>query len=218
MNTMIRTGVVLALLMSSSFAFADAPTASLKVGGQINVPGCDVTTTGERVGEYELGTLSPTMIKPGYTHTQLNDITLTWTVTCNAKTFLTFEVADNEHDSVSQEADTKFGLGKVNGDGNIGYYTVLLSNAVVDQDTAYLFLGSRGNGSGDGYATRPVTLGRVHGWVVSTSSAAALKAGEVFNVDMTVTPFLGGTTNMNGPVSDQTEVRGSLTLSYSFGL
>jgi hypothetical protein len=52
------------------------------------------------------------------------------------------------------------------------------------------------------------------GW----SNGSAMNPGKDFAATLTVTPTLAGTTTMNGPVTEDAELNGSLTLSFAFGL
>lgn len=205
-------------LAMSGQSFAAAPTFGLKVIGEISVPGCEVAMSGGN--EYDLGKISPTQIKAGTAHTALPPITKDMTVTCDGSTFLTFSVVDAEEASSSGTAATDFGMGMVNTTGKLGYYKVNISEAKIiagqaaEQD-ARVF-------SSNTAAITPavaVDLSRGDfkmGWASLTANALA--AATIFKAKFTVAPQLGGTTTMNGPVTDETKIAGSLTLNFAFGL
>jgi len=203
-----------ALTLAAATAHAAAPTAELKVKGTLQAPTCTVAVADD--GVYDFGSISPTRIKPGTAHTALDPISKVWTVTCDADTYLTHAAIDNRASSVSTAGVTNFGMGKVNGTGNIGYYQAAISNPTVDGATTTIFWAATGGAVPAGGATGALakTAGYVHGWSVGT----AQKAGRAFGLTIAVTPYLGGTTTMNGAITDKVDLDGSLTLNYAFGL
>jgi hypothetical protein len=192
-------------------AFADAPTAELKVTGSLDVPGCTVTS--DHNGVYDFGTISPSLIKPGTATTPLTPITQNWDINCSGSTYLTFKVIDNEAASASAVSVLNFGLGNVNGTGKIGYYQVIMSQPTVDGAASSVFA------SNDKTITSAATINAYSGaYSMGWSSGTALKAGKDFGVAMKVSPYLAGTTTMNGPITSDTNLHGSLTLNFAFGL
>ncbi|WP_439889891.1 DUF1120 domain-containing protein [Ralstonia sp. 25C] len=201
-----------ALALAAATAHAAAPTAELKVKGTIKAPTCTVAVADD--GVYDFGSISPTRIQPGTAHTALTPISKVWTVTCDADTYLTYTSIDNRSTSLSTAGNNNFGMGKVNGTGNIGYYQALMSNPTVNGVTTSLF-GTTGT------TVSPVATGALntaagfkHGWAVG----AAQKSGRAFGITLAVTPYLGGTTTMNGAITDKVDLDGSITLNYAFGL
>jgi hypothetical protein len=200
----------MALTMGGS-ALADAPIAELKVIGSLDVPGC--TVTADNNGTYDFGSISPTTIKSGTTAVALTAKSQQWAINCSGTTYLTFKVIDNQAASVSAAGGGNFGLGNVNGTGKLGYYTVAMSNPTVDGVASSVF--STNTTTIAGAATASVYSGAyTMGW----STASALKAGQDFGVTLAVTPRLAGTTTMNGPITSDTDLNGSLTLNFAFGL
>ncbi len=198
------------VLFTSTHAFAAAPTAELKVTGKLEVPGCTLTV--EDKGAYDLGTISPTMVQAGATHTALTPLAKTWNVACTGKTYLTYQVIDNRAASSSTVNTANFGLGNVNETGKLGYYKVLMSKATVDEKASSVF------------ATNTKTIASVASVYLGTaaimgwSSGTTLQAGQNFAALFEVQPQLGGTTTMNGPISDNANLDGSLTMNFAFGL
>jgi type 1 fimbria pilin len=87
----VKTTLASLMLISASAVMADAPTAELKVAGKVAVPGCTIAQSAG--GTYDYGSISPTLVKASAT-TALTAQTQTWTVTCDAQTFLSFRVID----------------------------------------------------------------------------------------------------------------------------
>nr|WP_311528473.1 hypothetical protein [uncultured Ralstonia sp.] len=207
----VKLAALAALALAAMAAHAAPPTTELKVTGRIAVPTC--TVAAPDAGTYDFGRFSSTLIKSGSTHTALTPIKKTWSVSCDADTFLTFKVIDNRDSSSSYPSDNgAFGLGNVNTTGKIGYYNVLVSNPTVDS-VASTFSSSTGTAlTGDNYIRK---ANYTMAWSIGST---ALKAGQTFAADFEVRPFLGGSTHMNGPVTEQVALDGSLTLNFAYGL
>ncbi|WP_439889895.1 DUF1120 domain-containing protein [Ralstonia sp. 25C] len=201
-----------ALTLAAATAHAAAPTAELKVKGTIDVPNCTVAAADS--GVYDFGSISPTRIQPGTAHTALTPISKVWTVTCDAETYLTYTVTDNRSTSLSTVGANNFGMGKVNGTGNIGYYQVNLSNPTVDSAVTTIFGTTGTSVISASTGALNTTAGYKQGWSVGT----AQKSGKVFGLTLAVAPYLGGTTTMNGAITDKIDLDGSVTLTYAFGL
>ena len=201
-----------ALTLAAATAHAAAPTAELKVKGTLQAPTCTVAVADD--GVYDFGSISPTRIKPGTAHTALDPISKVWTVTCDADTYLTYTATDNRATSLSTAGAANFGMGKVNTTGNIGYYQVLMSNPTVDGATSSLFGTTGTTVTPAATGALATTTGFKHGWAVG----AAQKFGKVFGITLAVTPNIGGTTTMNGAITDKVDLDGSVTLTYAFGL
>ncbi|MHA7847529.1 DUF1120 domain-containing protein [Serratia sp. D1N4] len=199
------------LLLTMANAHADAPTAELKVIGELTVPTC--TVAGPDDGIYDFGKLSATMIKPAAT-TALTPMTKTWTVTCDAETYLNFAPVDNRAASASAVATTNFGMGMVNNTGKIGYYTAQMENATVDGVASSLFTSA--SATFTPAATANITTGQRSGW--ATATANTQKSGKIFVADITVSPVLASSATMNGPITDDTNIDGSMTLNFAYGI
>ncbi|WP_439889894.1 DUF1120 domain-containing protein [Ralstonia sp. 25C] len=210
----LKLAALAALTLAAATAHAAAPTAELKVKGTLKAPTCTVVAADD--GVYDFNSIDPTLIKSGTTHTALTPISKNWTVTCDANTYLTFGVLDNRDASVSTAGVNNFGMGKVNGTGNIGYYTVTFANTTVDSVPSSSFWVNTTSSAGFSDRTS-VVLSKgtyLQGW----SSGGTQKVGKVFGSTLSVAPYLGGTTTMNGAITDKVDLDGSLTLNYAFGL
>lgn len=187
-----------------------APTSSLTVKGSIGVPGCTVNAPDD--GIYDFGRIAASLVKPGNATTTLTPITRTWTVTCDAQTYLSFSVIDNRAATASSVSPVNFGLGSVHSSGKIGFYTVALQKPTVDgvASTTYASTGA----SISSAATTLLGTNTKHGWAMGN----AQKEGKTFTADLTVTPTLAGSTVMGGAITDSVPLDGSLTLNFAFGL
>ncbi|MBC3232067.1 DUF1120 domain-containing protein [Serratia fonticola] len=201
----------LLLTMAQAQAQAAAPTAELKVTGTLTVPSCEIAAADD--GVYDLGKLSATLVKPAAT-TTLNPISKTWTITCDADTYLNFSPVDNRAASSAAVATTNFGMGMVNGTGKIGYYTAQMRNATVDGKTSGLFTSA--SPTFTAYTTASITTGQRSGWANSTGNQQ--QSGKVFAAEIVVTPELASLTSMNGAITDDANIDGSMTLNFAFGI
>ena len=201
-----------ALILSAGVAqAADALTAELKVVGELTVPTCTVAATDD--GIYDIGKQSATLIKPAAS-TILPEIIKTWTVTCDADTFLNITQVDNRIASKSDSGAKSFGLGNVNGDGKIGYFSAQLRNATVDGAATNLFY-ANSNSFTAVKATHYLEQGWKIGWAADASTQ---KSGKVFAVDIAVAPVLASSAIMKGPITENTNIDGSVTLNFAYGI
>ncbi len=204
----------LALMVAGAHA-AQAPTANLYVNGTLDVPPCTVAAEGD--GLYDYGDLGPQDIKPGTLENKLAPISKRWTINCEGDTYLTYKVTDNADTSVSATGNDKFGLGNVNGTGKIGYYTVRMLNSKVDDKDTRVFATDRGIVSDNANTSASVRKSNFSmGWL--QSAAYVQQIGKVFEADLEVTATLAGTQTMNGPIKDDVQLEGSLTLTFAYGL
>ncbi|HEC1652532.1 TPA: DUF1120 domain-containing protein [Yersinia enterocolitica] len=208
---LIGLTVLSSLVLGMAVAHAAPPTAELKVTGTLTVPSCTVASPDE--GVYDFGKLSSSLVKSGTATTPLTPMTKTWTVTCDADTYLNFTPVDNRAASASAVATTNFGLGNVNTTGKIGYYTALIKNGTVDGKASNLF--SSATSTFAAATTASLTTGQHTGW---SSAANTQSTGKVFVADITVSPMLAGTTTMGGPITDDAELDGSMTMNFAFGI
>ncbi|HFR4114305.1 TPA: fimbrial assembly protein [Yersinia enterocolitica] len=202
------------LALGIAAAHAAPPTTELKVKGKIGVPTCNINAPDS--GVYDTGNISSTQIKSGTATTELPKITKNWTVSCDSETFLTVNSTDNRKNSSSVDGVGTYGLGMINSTGKIGYFTVRMSNAKIDGSPSRLFYTK----SNTFTASDEVWLyrgdgGYIQGWA---SADNVLKSGKIFSADLAVTPILAGTETMNGPVTEDTKVDGSLTMNFAFGI
>jgi hypothetical protein len=211
-------------------AWAEAPTQDMTVAGTIKAPTCEVDIGGgEGGGTINHGDISPTLIKAGTTFHELEPVTLDWTISCDAQTYLTYSVSDIENDSVSMRApipEGSFGLGFINTSGRLGYYTMRNRNLTVDGDPAYHGLARAGlslTSLDTRTSSRHDYSFHVDGWrsgwgVTAESASSALKSGEVFTMQMEVRTYLSGAADINGGVIDAVPLAGHAMFSFAFGL
>ena len=182
------------VITNSAMANA-APTSDLTVSGTVVAPSCTVSAT--ESGIYDFGAISPALI--GKVEKALTPINQTYTIHCDAITYLTFKTIDNRSDSVTVPSDAKFGLGKNGERGNVGYYTGKVKNAMVDGAASKLMQSA----STSFYAydvvdlTNSTTL--VTGWAEANSK---LKSGTDFQADVEITPYLSKSSDFGGVVSN----------------
>jgi hypothetical protein len=209
-KTLLNLSTLSALVLASGVAHAATPSAELTVVGTLTVPTCTVAAVND--GVYDLGNIASTLIKATGT-TVLNSVTQGWTVTCDATTYLNFTPLDNRAESKSASAVANFGLGTVNTEGKIGYFTADVKNAKVDGVATSLF--TTNTTSLTPLASVKMNAGIKTGWVSAANTQAA---GRVFTADITVNPVLGNTTDMKGPITDTADIDGSVTLNFAYGI
>ena len=210
-KTLFVLSVLSSLVIAADVAHADpAPTAELKVVGELSVPTCTVDSADG--GVYDIGKQSSNLIKPS-AETGLNPMTKTWTVTCDAATYMNFTPTDNRAGSKSNAAATSFGLGSVNGTGKIGYFVAKATKGMVDGVSTGLFTSSAATFTSKSEAM--LTSNQKTGWSTANNTQAN---GKVFVTDIEVTPVLASTTTMNGAITDATDIDGSVTLTFAYGI
>ncbi|UXD24530.1 Beta-fimbriae probable major subunit [Yersinia enterocolitica] len=216
MKTYIFKFTLFTSIILSVVAQAAPPSAELKVKGKLGVPSCTVIAPDG--GIYDLGKISATNVKPGTVVTTLAPITKNWSIVCDAQTYLSFGSVDNRNASVSDTSSTSnHGLGFINGTGKIGYYTLIMSNPVVDGVQASVFSVSTSGGVSAGSQSFALaTTGPLRAWSIAGTNTQI--AGKVFSADFKVTPTLAGTTAMNGPITEDATIDGSVTMNFSFGI
>jgi hypothetical protein len=197
-------------------AQAAPPTAELKVKGSIDVPTCSIAAPNN--GVYDLGKL-PSSLVGASTKTVLPAMSKKWAVTCDSLTYISVTVVDNRAATVSESDPTYFGLGHINETGKIGYYTASMTNGFVDGIAKSIYYGVTGSSTlyaaatGSGYYFRPNT--RYYGW---SDTNAIPVAGRVFTADMRIYPVLASTATMNGPITDNSKIDGSMTINFTFAI
>lgn len=201
---------ILSSIFSTASLQAAPPTAILKVVGDLTVPVCNIATTEDRA--YDLAKLSSMLLKAS-DYYKVPSVTQSWTVSCDADTYLIFQPVDNREGTSSIAGNTSFGLGTVNSSGKVGYYNATMKNATVDGKAASVFSASGGTFSAAATTTLDKTL--KSGWASSNST---LKSGKVFVTDITVQPYLASTAVMNGTITDEAQIDGSMTLNFAYGI
>ncbi|CNE69596.1 beta-fimbriae major subunit [Yersinia rohdei] len=201
------------LILCATAAHAAPPTAELKVKGEIGVPACNINAPDN--GVYNFGNISSTQIKSGTTTTGLPKMSKSWTIICDASTYLNVTPIDNRAATASStETKARFGLGSINGNGKIGFYWVALSNAKVDNQPSNLYYTSTNAFTSVGTSAN-LWSGSITGWA---SAANTQTAGKVFSADFEVEPVLAGVTDMKGTITEDIKIDGSLTMNFAFGI
>lgn len=204
---------MLALLAGTSAQAAPIAAAELKVTGTLDVPAC--TVVADQDGVYDYGELNPTDIYPGTAVHALAPISQQWKINCEGPTYLTFKAVDNAAASRATVAAENFGLGMVNSTGKLGFFTLTMRNPRVDGVAARVF--STNSTSVAPAATAPVRQDNYQmGW--GHPSNASQQIGKDFEVDLDVAATLAGSSTMNGPITDDVSLAGSVTLNFGFGL
>ncbi|WP_145553059.1 DUF1120 domain-containing protein [Yersinia canariae] len=210
-NQLIKVVMFFSVLFSSNIAVAETPTTELKVIGKLSVPTCIVNSPDG--GVYDFGKVSSIKISSTSINS-LGSMTKTWAVACDATTYLTVKTVDNRFASVFPASTSTYGLGGVNGTGKIGSFSVTMQNATVDGVSAKVF-----NTTTNTFTAVNESMlfnnNSVHGWA---SANNVQMTGKVFTADMAVNAFLSSVSMMNGPITEDTEIDGSMTMNFAFGI
>ena len=205
----MKTALSLGLMIISGSALASAPNSELTVSGTIKTPSCTVTSSNS--GTYEFGQISASTL--GRSETALPPVTQTYTVVCDASTYLTFKTVDNRSNSVSSPSATKFGLGR-NVDGYVGYYTGKVKNATVDGDKSKVMRSQNTSFVANDEVDLTNNPAEVIGWAESNN---VLKLGTSFAADVEITPYLSKASEFGDIVGD-VQLDGSATMNFAFGI
>lgn len=148
--------------------------------------------------------------------TPLPHITKTWHISCSQPIDgMRIWVNDMAASSVTDGDPTHFGLGTVNGQGSLGYYTVTLANAQIDGQPASLYQSPDDTALGQPQSVVTLQSAQFHGWVTPAGTPAS---GQQFAVTVTISPTLNSLADTHGPLVDGAELNGDLALRISFGL
>jgi type 1 fimbria pilin len=213
----IALAILPSVLLTMVNAQAAPPTAELKVKGSIDVPTCSIAAPNN--GVYDLGKL-PSSLVAATTTTTLAAMSKKWAVTCDSLTYISVSAVDNRAATASQasSAPTNFGLGYVNGDGKIGYYTASMTNGFVDGVARQIYYGTKTvpvsgtTALGGGYT---FVSANHYGWAGTNGAPIA---GRVFTADMRIYPVLASMASMKGPLADNAKIDGSMTINFAFAI
>ncbi|AHG19997.1 hypothetical protein Z042_10370 [Chania multitudinisentens RB-25] len=209
--------VLSALLFTAANAQAAAPTSELKVAGKLGTPTCTIAAPNN--GIYNFGSIRASRLKPDAI-ISLTSIAQSWIITCDGMTYLTITPTDNRSDSMvvtnaSFQAPNHYGMGFVNGTGKIGGYRVVMANtSTVDGVQTPLCKGNPGQCSLQ-VASVFLSKGTQTSWATANN---VLKAGSVFKADIRVDADLASTSTMNGVITENTKIDGSVTLNFAFAI
>ncbi|ONH55214.1 Protein of unknown function [Pseudomonas cedrina] len=121
-----------ALLLASVSNVLAASSIDLSVTGAITPAACTPALSGGGVVDH--GKISFSDLNKAWPYqTQLPVATLALSVNCSAATLFAVKSHDNRAGTVSAGFDvSSFGLGLVNGDKKVGWYTLKMSNSLAD--------------------------------------------------------------------------------------
>ena len=118
-----------ALLISASAAAMAASSVDLSVKGVITPNACTPSLSGDGVVDY--GKISAKDLNLT-TSTALPFANLQLSITCDGNTLFAVKGTDNRAGSSSGDGTRTYGMGLINGNQKLGFYTVNLMNPVAD--------------------------------------------------------------------------------------
>ncbi|AYM91791.1 hypothetical protein D9980_15105 [Serratia sp. 3ACOL1] len=175
-------------------------------------PSCDIQAPDG--GEYAYAQLHASQFQARQS-TALPPMTRRWAVVCDAPTALTLQVRDVQSSSAPMGDSTQFGLGKVNGSGNLGHYQITLSHADIDGRAAQLYETSDASAPGIAAGQWAISTEKYYGWTERDGGASH---GKLFAADITVSPVLNSLQLTNGPLVNGAELNGLAEVIFTFGL
>lgn len=211
----MRNGQLLAwCVMTLGVGLAQAAPPQILSMQKSGDPSCTVNNSG---GVFDLGRLSSSLIQANKSY-DLTPRQQDWVVSCDAEAALTFTVVDHRINDKMNAGAEYFGLGRVNGQGKLGQYRILMSQASVDgrstaiQDSLSMVQINAVN------ETYLKSDGTHYGWVSPNNGMNQLTTGQVFNARFTVSPTLASREQMNGPIVGEVQLDGLATMNFSFGI
>ena len=216
-------------LVAATAAHADISPKDLDVKGTIRTPVCTVTQSGG--GMYEYGRMSLSII-PQSGHLELEPQTQKWDVDCGeGQTYVSFKPTDLKSGTASLAGGTNMGLDRFadRPGSKIGYYTVTMSNAVVDGVEKSVLVNDTDNtvlhrGSWNIDVTH---RSGVYSWGTRNTESLSwipangnVQLGSHFEMDMTVKPRLASKSVIagGGDITEAVEMNGAMLFVYSFGI
>ncbi|MGF6192506.1 DUF1120 domain-containing protein [Serratia sp. 2723] len=213
-KSVLKITALSSLLLSA--ATLAAPSAEIKVTGELITPTCDVTLN--KNGVFDYGKINQTLINDKQPTSLGNDLNDTVKVQCSAPTPLTFKLTDNRLGTASMAGSKYFGLGNVNGSGKLGYYTLNTGAGFVDgQPAAIIVVSPNGTISGAPMSSTLEHSGQRLGWR-AMGNPTELAIGKQFELPLTSKAFLAKKSEMQGGISEDVSLDGSATLEFGFGL
>lgn len=196
-------------LAASSVLFCNVAVASsyladVKVSGKIASSRCEVIAPNN--GLYDLGRIKTLDKVSG--PVALPPVTRTWRVKCDHPTTLSVIPEDNRVTAARGIGNTHFTFGN-DGETSLGYFKLGISRAQIDNRQVMLKTAGQSISNG---ASTPLLPGIRTQWITKDE---IVQAGNVFDVDITVFPWLNPRAKM---VKNQLKVDGSVTLNFVFGL
>lgn len=214
-KNIVRLSAITILCLSANSAIAAiGGTAELKVKGEITAPSCVIALTEN--GVVDLGKISIHSIQSNAVTKLPVPTGIAIDATCDAETALTFSIVDNRATTASAPSTKHFGLGSVNGNGKLGYYSIKMKTGYVDGDTVDVFSTSKSSTSFTPAKEVDVDTDKVMGWSKGGNNKLAI--GKHFISALEVTPYLAAGKDMGGTIPEDTKLDGSATLNFAFGI
>ena len=195
------------LLLTGTGTVLAASSVDLTVRGLITPSACEPSLSGG--GNVELGKISAKDLKADK-ETQLADHPLQLTVTCDAATLMAIEPKDNRAGSASVVDDAAFGLGMVNANEKLGYFTMAVESAVADGAD----LGPIASRDGGLTWTRLMFL--INNGITSVANSTTIAPVPVQSLvaDLTVTPSIAPANSLT--LTEEVPIDGSATLTVKY--
>lgn len=202
----------LIIMSISGWALASTPVANIKVTGSITPPTCKINGQDNVNLEYKFdidrGILNDSE------NTELDGVTNSIEVICDATTYLGFTTIDHRQDSSLYPGTSTLyhGLGFFDTNQKIGFYLMTMKNATVKQDTSSA--SEPVNIATLGLSQKSMPLAN-NGRYVFGDSSTSLKSGKVFSADLEVKPTISS--KFKSSWSNES-LDGYATLAFSFSL
>lgn len=146
--------------------------------------------------------------------TEIPMISKTWQVSCNTPTQLLVQFSDNRSDTSQMGNESYFGLGKVNNQGRLGNYQLILNQPKVDGQSVGIGI-LEGVGRFLRIQGEAVLKNKQYAWFTNEN---VLYSGKKFSVNIAVKPILNSLKETNGPIIEAMELDGSADIIFSFGI
>lgn len=213
MNKIALRMMAVGALLAAGSSQAAGPSADIKVVGELVAPTCEVKLPNE--GIFDFGSISHTKVSRDKAVSLGTRGLASMEVKCDAETPMTFNVIDNRLGTAS-EAGKTFGLGSINATGKLGFYTIMAYFPRIDGKNGQLFVAQNNTITG-GAGSVMLEHGKRVGWAPASSSNK-LAIGKNFTADLLVEAYLAKSGDMHGGVGEDTNLDGSTTLEFGFGL
>ncbi|ONH55211.1 Protein of unknown function [Pseudomonas cedrina] len=206
MNTALKT-LMSALMLTSAGTAMAASSVDLSVRGLITPSACEPTLSSG--GVYDIGKISAKDLNAD-DFTNLGEHILQLTVTCDAATLMAIEPKDNRAGSSSDDANTRFGLGLINGTEKLGFLEMWLSSMLADG------IEGRPIGSADGgltWARKPSLAHDTITSVADTTTLAPLPV-QLLTADLSLSASIAPANSLT--LTNEVAIDGSVTLTVKY--
>ncbi|EPJ0398075.1 hypothetical protein OKT23_00095 [Providencia rettgeri] len=174
-------------------------------------PTCDIVIPDG--GQYQFNQLHARQFNLVKT-TEILQISKIWQVSCNTPTQLLVQFSDNRSDTSQMGNESYFGLGKVNNQGRLGNYQLILNQPKVDGQSVGIRI-LEGVGGFLPTQGEAVLKNKQYAWFTNEN---VLSSGKNFSVNIAVKPILNSLKETNGPIIEAMELDGSADIIFSFGI